>query len=37
MDGHQRRGYPGEELHGADETLGDHQRQQHAQSEHHRP
>ena len=36
MDGHQRGRHAGEELHGADETLGAHQRQQHAEPEHRR-
>ena len=37
VDRHQRGGHAGEELHGADETLGAHQRQQHAQPQHDRP
>jgi hypothetical protein len=36
-DRHQRRGDPGEELHGPDRGLTEHRHYQHSQSRHHRP
>ena len=37
MDGHQRGGHAGEELHGADDSLRAHQREEHPEPQHDRP